>query len=947
MPTSPINEVIQYLRSTLVPEGADLTDGQLLECFVSRRDPAALEALVCRHGPMVWGVCRRILQSHHDAEDAFQATFLVLVRKAASIRSGAKVGNWLYGVAHQTALKARAARAKRKSRETQVTDMPEPAVAERDAWSDLQAVLDEELSRLPEKYRTVIVLCDLEGKTGKEAAGHLGLPQGTVASRLARARVMLAKRLARHRLAVSGGTLAAVLSEKAASASVPSTVMNSTIKAVTLVAAGQAAATLVSAKVAALTEEVMKGMLLTKLKLALAVAVVLVVTGLGIGRVVLQTRAADPPEERAANEKPAATKVAAAEREDRPDPARRLATQDTQQALAAGLAYLAKEQAADGSWGTRQYKGSVAITSLAGLAFLSRGQRPDAGNANRVVRKAVGYVLNQEHPGVPGLFCEQNPVSGPMYNQGFALLFLAEAHAVTRDKRQRTEIEGALQRGVKLLLRTQNDQGGWRYQPKKLDADLSITACQAAALRAARDEGIGVPRETLDRAVAFLERCQTGDGGFSYQPGSGASGFLRTGAAVTALDRLGVRDRGAIDKGLVYLHKVDRKADRSLRMYFTYGHYWAAQAMWHAGGKRWDAWYRAVRDELLAARTDDGQWVDTLPSCPHLSTSLALIVLEMSHSRLRSLSRTRVDNKGESPIHAPDTGLQAEQQPTVPRMPGPTAKKELPRMGGGEQTTEEKSLDQSVAEAQVIVVGTALDAGVWRGWRPGDSPESLIRFRVQRVLKGAIKAKEMTIRTPDAPEEYLKKDWVLILSPEFMAGMHQFADCNWIKAEAEIRDILRRQATEPARRPAQPAGEPSAADAKQEKPAVPDAADKADNPVGQVDGTVTFNGNPLSGGTLAYHPANGKAVMVVLRPDGNYAIAKLPAGQYRVTVETESLKPHDKDKGKAKGDAAPKADAEADARYVPIPQLFADAKTTPLSVAVVAGKQTFDFNLHQ
>src|SRR6516164_4379312 len=99
MPTSPMNEVIHYLRSTLLPDGADLTDGQLLECFVGRRDPAALEALVRRHGPMVWGVCRRLFQNHHDAEDAFQATFLVLVRKAGSIRSGDKVGNWLYGVA--------------------------------------------------------------------------------------------------------------------------------------------------------------------------------------------------------------------------------------------------------------------------------------------------------------------------------------------------------------------------------------------------------------------------------------------------------------------------------------------------------------------------------------------------------------------------------------------------------------------------------------------------------------------------------------------------------------------------------------------------------------------------------------------------------------------------------------------------------------------------------
>src|SRR5580693_3139444 len=126
MPTTPIDSVIQYLRSTLLPVGAEPTDGQLLECFVSRREPAALEALVQRHGPMVWGVCCRVLRNHHDAEDAFQATYLVLVRKATSITPREMVGNWLYGVAHQTALKARATRAKRLGRERTVTEMPEP-----------------------------------------------------------------------------------------------------------------------------------------------------------------------------------------------------------------------------------------------------------------------------------------------------------------------------------------------------------------------------------------------------------------------------------------------------------------------------------------------------------------------------------------------------------------------------------------------------------------------------------------------------------------------------------------------------------------------------------------------------------------------------------------------------------------------------------------------------
>src|SRR5262245_21228609 len=156
MPNSQMSTVLQHLRSAgLLGQGADLTDGQLLECFVSRREPAALEALVRRHGAMVWGVCRRVLLSHHDAEDAFQATFLVLLRKASTIVPREMVGNWLYGVANQTALKARATKARRRVREKQVTDMPEPAAAEQQLWNDLQTVLDEELSRLPDKYRAV------------------------------------------------------------------------------------------------------------------------------------------------------------------------------------------------------------------------------------------------------------------------------------------------------------------------------------------------------------------------------------------------------------------------------------------------------------------------------------------------------------------------------------------------------------------------------------------------------------------------------------------------------------------------------------------------------------------------------------------------------------------------------------------------------------------------
>src|SRR6516162_2092162 len=258
MPTSPLSVVIQHLRADLRPDGDGMTDGELLVRFLGSRDEDALAALVQRHAPMVWGVCRR-LYNHHDAEDAFQATFLVLVRKAADVPRKA-VANWLYGVARQTAVRLRALAAKRGRRETQVLNMPEPTVAEiREA--DLSSALDEELGRLPGHYRGVIVLCDLEGMTRKEAARQLAIPEGSVASRLARARALLAKRLA-QRGVVFSASLAAVLYAGSASASAPSALVASTIKAASLLAAGQTSG-VISAKVTALTEGVVKAMLMT------------------------------------------------------------------------------------------------------------------------------------------------------------------------------------------------------------------------------------------------------------------------------------------------------------------------------------------------------------------------------------------------------------------------------------------------------------------------------------------------------------------------------------------------------------------------------------------------------------------------------------------------------------------------------------------------------------
>jgi RNA polymerase sigma factor (sigma-70 family) len=257
---------------TLFSHGAmgSRSDAELLGRFVSGPDEDVFGAIIHRHGPMVWGVCRRVLRDHHDAEDAFQATFIVLARKAASILPRDKLGNWLYGVAYKTARKARATTSSRWAREKQGLDMPEPEAGREHHRDDLLPLLDQELSRLPEKYRIPVLLCDLEGKTHRQAAEQLGWPVGTVSGRLSRGRAMLGERLTRRGVSLAGGSLAMVLSQSSATAAVPLPLITSTTRVATKLAAGQVAAGIASVKVAGLAEVVLKEMLLTKLKIGTA-----------------------------------------------------------------------------------------------------------------------------------------------------------------------------------------------------------------------------------------------------------------------------------------------------------------------------------------------------------------------------------------------------------------------------------------------------------------------------------------------------------------------------------------------------------------------------------------------------------------------------------------------------------------------------------------------------
>jgi RNA polymerase sigma factor (sigma-70 family) len=271
----------------LARQSAARSDGELIGAFVADRDADAFAELVRRHGAMVLGVCRRVTGDRATADDAFQAVFLVLARRASAVRPREQVGNFLYGVAYRTAMKARTVLARRRAREKQVDAMPEPTAPPAPIWADLQTVIDEELARLPDKLRVPVVLCDLEGRPQREVAKHLNLPPATLAGRLATARRTLAARLTRRGVTLSGGALAGLLGAHASASAVPPALAAGIVRAVEAVAAGGSLGTLVSADAVHLSEGVMRMMMLSKLKAVavLAVTALALTTGVGVGLV--------------------------------------------------------------------------------------------------------------------------------------------------------------------------------------------------------------------------------------------------------------------------------------------------------------------------------------------------------------------------------------------------------------------------------------------------------------------------------------------------------------------------------------------------------------------------------------------------------------------------------------------------------------------------------------
>jgi RNA polymerase sigma factor (sigma-70 family) len=268
MPDASIPPVLRFLRRLgSAREGVESTDRHLLRCFANSRDETAFATLVRRHGPMVLGVCRRVLRNAADAEDAFQATFLVLVRKASSVGNPDLLGNWLYGVAYRTALKARSEADRRRAYEGQASPTGGFVPTDEVAAGELRRVLDRELDKLPTKYRTAVVLCYLEGRTHSEAAAQLSCPRQTVTTRLTRACDRLRARLLRRGLALSAGALEALWQQEAAATAVPTDLTGGTVRAASALAlAEHVVSGAVPDRIAHIAQGVLQSMLMTRLR---------------------------------------------------------------------------------------------------------------------------------------------------------------------------------------------------------------------------------------------------------------------------------------------------------------------------------------------------------------------------------------------------------------------------------------------------------------------------------------------------------------------------------------------------------------------------------------------------------------------------------------------------------------------------------------------------------
>ncbi len=290
---------------------------------------------------------------------------------------------------------------------------------------------------------------------------------------------------------------------------------------------------------------------------------------------------------------------------------------EARKAVEKGLENLAKTQTPDGSW-PDHYGKSPAVVGLAALAFMAHGEVPGRGKYSEVLDKAIDYIL--KHAQDNGLIAR--PGSQPMYDHGFATLALAEAYGMSKRK----DLEPVLLRAVRLIERVQNVRGGWRYQPRPADDDITVTGCQLMALRAARNAGVNVRSLVIRKGLEYIKTCARPDGGFSYQPGGG-SNKPRTGIGLLLLQLLGESDSPLVDKAAEYLLKNPLRPGET---YFYYGLYYCSQGMFQRGGEHWQFWRKMLMDSVVPIQVEDGSWPKRGSAGGETyATAMAILALEV------------------------------------------------------------------------------------------------------------------------------------------------------------------------------------------------------------------------------------------------------------------------------------------------------------------------------
>ncbi|OAI40158.1 hypothetical protein AYO40_05105 [Planctomycetaceae bacterium SCGC AG-212-D15] len=613
MPTAALSSVLRFLRRVANAEGD--TDEGLLARFIGRRDEGAFEALVERHGPMVLSVCQRIVRDPHLAEDSFQATFLVLARKAGAIADPRSLASWLHGVAVRVARKARGQEAQRRSKLMTLESRSAGHADSPSGLDDLKPLLDEEVNRLPAKYRELVVLCYLEGMTNSEAARQLRCPEGTVFGRLARARRMLQTRLVRRGITLSVAALFERLIPETQGVTLPPALA---AKATAVV--GSSAG--VSPIALSLAHEVMQAMLCAKIMKVTVVTLMLVALAATLG-----VMGADVPGTLRALARSTPLRPGEEKKEQPPvDP------QAVDKAVADGLAWLVKQQEEDGSWPGKDRE-KIENTSLTLLALLASGHT----HKTAIVEVQPTYAKNFER-GLKFLLTQQDRTgafdSDDLSAHAKATMVVCEAYVMTLDP----ALKGPAQRGLNFIANAQQDSGGWplrlkadRWNRELHAASITSTAWQLSALKSGQIAGRDIPAKTLDGAQKFLDACAGGDTAAYAVAPKGKITPAATAMALRGRQFLGWGPKNpGIEKGSQWLARELNPKDLDFDALF-----FATQVFDDVGRDTANEWNAKMLTALLQYR-EEGR---TSMPVRVRTRALAVLSLEIYHRRLPTFFR--------------------------------------------------------------------------------------------------------------------------------------------------------------------------------------------------------------------------------------------------------------------------------------------------------------------